>query len=61
MASGGTAPPGKDRSLTAASRAYTAAIDDLARQAGLAACPCELDDVEAPVVGDIVTSRQRAP
>jgi len=31
------APPGKDRSLTAASRAYTAAIDDLARQAGLAA------------------------
>jgi hypothetical protein len=32
-----TAPPGKDRSLTTASRAYTAAIDDLARQAGLAA------------------------
>jgi hypothetical protein len=31
------APSGKDRSLTAASRAYTAAIDDLARQAGLAA------------------------
>jgi hypothetical protein len=31
------APPGKDRSLTAASRAYTAAIDDLAQQAGLAA------------------------
>jgi len=31
------APPGRDRSLTAASRAYTAAIDDLARQAGLAA------------------------
>lgn len=31
------APPGKDRSLTTASRAYTAAIDDLARQAGLAA------------------------
>jgi hypothetical protein len=31
------APPGKDRSLTAASRACTAAIDDLARQAGLAA------------------------
>jgi hypothetical protein len=31
------APPCKDRSLTAASRAYTAAIDDLARQAGLAA------------------------
>ena len=31
------APPGKDRSLTAASRAYTAAIDHLARQAGLAA------------------------
>jgi hypothetical protein len=31
------APPGKDRSLAAASRAYTAAIDDLARQAGLAA------------------------
>jgi hypothetical protein len=31
------AQPGKDRSLTAASRAYTAAIDDLARQAGLAA------------------------
>jgi hypothetical protein len=31
------APPGKDRGLAAASRAYTAAIDDLARQAGLAA------------------------
>ena len=31
------AAPGKDRSLAAASRAYTAAIDDLARQAGLAA------------------------
>ena len=31
------APPGKDRSLTAASRAYTAAIDDLARKACLAA------------------------
>jgi hypothetical protein len=29
--------PGKDRILTAASHAYTAAIDDLARQAGLAA------------------------
>ena len=31
------APPGRDRSLTAASRAYTAALDDLAQQAGLAA------------------------
>jgi hypothetical protein len=31
------APPGKDRSLATASRAYTTAIDDLARQAGLAA------------------------
>jgi hypothetical protein len=30
-------PAGGNRSLTAASRAYTAAIDDLARQAGLAA------------------------
>ena len=30
-------PPGTDRDLAAASRAYTAAIDDLARQAGLAA------------------------
>jgi hypothetical protein len=30
-------PPGKDRSLAAASRAGTAAIDDLARPAGLAA------------------------
>jgi hypothetical protein len=31
------APAGKDRDLAAASRSYTAAIDDLARQAGLAA------------------------
>lgn len=31
------APPGTDRSLAAASRAYTRAIDDLAQQAGLAA------------------------
>ena len=31
------APAAKDRDLAAASRAYTAAIDDLARQAGLAA------------------------
>jgi hypothetical protein len=30
-------PPGTGRDLAAASRAYTAAIDDLARQAGLAA------------------------
>jgi hypothetical protein len=32
-----TGPPGTDRGLAAASRAYTRAIDDLARQAGLAA------------------------
>jgi hypothetical protein len=30
-------PVGGDRSLAAVSRTYTAAIDDLARQAGLAA------------------------
>jgi hypothetical protein len=30
-------PPGADRGLAAASRAYTRALDDLARQAGLAA------------------------
>jgi hypothetical protein len=32
-----TGPAGTGRSLAAVSRAYTAAIDDLARQAGLAA------------------------
>ena len=31
------APSGTGRDLAAASRAYTAAVDDLARQAGLAA------------------------
>ena len=30
-------PPGKDRGLASASRAYTTALDELARSAGLAA------------------------
>ena len=32
-----TNPAASSRALTAATRAYTAAVDDLARQAGLAA------------------------